>query len=236
MRHVIRALRARYGTLAGPPTADPFALILFENVAYLATPDARRAAFAVLQREVGLKPAQILAAPAAALASAAQRGILAHKSVEKLRACARIALERFAGDLRSVVARPVDEAVRALQAFPGIGRPGAEKVLLFSGRAALLAPDSNALRVLVRLGLVVERKSYAATYAASSEITRQLPQRVKDLQRAHLLLQHHGRTLCKRSAPRCDVCPLFEVCEWPTSSSRTGRPPRARTGTSPRAR
>ena len=32
------------------------------------------------------------------------------------------------------------------------GEPGAEKVLLFSGSAPVLALDSNALRVLLRLG------------------------------------------------------------------------------------
>ena len=64
-------------------------------------------------------------------------------------------------------ARPLAEARKILRSFPGIGEPGAEKVLLFSGRQALLAPDSNALRVLVRLGLVREEKSYARTYAAS---------------------------------------------------------------------
>jgi hypothetical protein len=55
-----------------------------------------------------------------------------------------------------------------------VGEPGAEKILLFAGRQALLAPESNGLRVLVRLGLVREEKSYAKTYAASREAAKGL--------------------------------------------------------------
>ena len=51
--------------------------------------------------------------------------------------------------------------------FPMIGEPGAEKILLFSGVLAVLALDSNGVRVLVRLGVGEERKSYAATYKIS---------------------------------------------------------------------
>jgi hypothetical protein len=53
------------------------------------------------------------------------------------------------------------EARRALQKFPGIGAPGADKILLFTKTHALPALDSNGLRVLVRLGLAKEAKSYS---------------------------------------------------------------------------
>ena len=101
-----------------------------------------------------------------------------------------------------------------MRRFPGIGEPGAEKILLFAGRHALLAPESNGLRVLVRLGLVREEKSYAATYAAAREASRELPARIPALQEAHLLLQQHGRTLCRRSAPLCEACPLADGCAY----------------------
>ena len=48
--------------------------------------------------------------------------------------------------------------------FPSIGEPGAEKILLFARVYPVLGLDSNGVRVLTRLGLVVEAKSYAATY------------------------------------------------------------------------
>jgi endonuclease-3 len=115
-------------------------------------------------------------------------------------------MEEFDGHLEPQLREPVAKAKRALKYFPGIGEPGAEKILLFTGRQPLLAPDSNGLRVLVRLGLVREQKSYASTYAASHEAAKALPPKPIVMQEAHLLLQQHGRTLCKRTAPRCEAC------------------------------
>jgi endonuclease III len=82
-----------------------------------------------------------------------------------------------------------------------------------------LAPDSNGLRVLVRLGLVREPKSYARTYAEAREVAAGLPKDFPSLQAAHLLLQIHGQTLCRRANPRCDICPLAAVCVTAVSSS-----------------
>jgi endonuclease III len=68
--------------------------------------------------------------------------------------------------------------------------------------------------VLARLGLVREGTSYARTYAASREVARDLARTPKALQEAHLLLQQHGQTLCKRTAPRCVACPLEAGCAY----------------------
>ena len=115
---------------------------------------------------------------------------------------------------RLVIQEPLESAKKALQSFPGIGVPGAEKILLFSGQQALLAPDSNGLRVLVRLGFVREQKTYARTYAACSTIAKNLPAQPRAMQEAHLLLRQHGRTLCKRNNPHCSECPLAPSCAY----------------------
>jgi endonuclease III len=113
-----------------------------------------------------------------------------------------------------VIRLPLDAAKRALRSFPGIGEPGAEKILLFCGCQPLLAPDSNGLRVLVRLGLVAENASYSKTYAAARELAAGLRSSPRELLQAHLLLRHHGRTLCKRLTPRCPECPLERDCAY----------------------
>jgi endonuclease III len=221
----IEALAAHYGKVERPPTSDPFGLVLWENVAYLASPAKRREAFEDLRKAAGLTPAAIAEAPDGVLEKVTARGILSKDFAEKLRACARIALEEHGGDLAKIVRGPLPAARRALRAYPGIGEPGAEKILLFAGREALLAPESNGLRVLVRLGFVREEKSYAKTYASAREIAEALDLDVRRTQQAHLVLQEHGRVLCKRSAPRCEVCPVVRRCAW---ARRAGTPLRRR--------
>ena len=221
-------LGRHYGPPARPPTADPFELILLENVAYLAPPARRRDAFEHLKRTVGTSPTAILSARLRDLESVTARGILKGTFAAKLRECARIAIEDLGGDLRAATRGPLGVAVRALRKFPGIGEPGAEKLLLFAGRHALLAPDSNGLRVLVRLGLVREDKSYGRTYAASRLAAEGLPADTSVMQNAHLLLHHHGQTLCRRSSPRCGECPLAQGCAHARRARRAPhrRPPR----------
>ena len=214
LREAVKVLRKHYGPPPGPPPADPFELILWENVAYLAQPARRREAFEQLKRTVGTDPAAILTANPQTLERVTARGILKSTFAAKLRECARIAVSQFDGDLGAAIRWPLDEAKRALRSFPGIGEPGAEKILLFTGQQALLAPDSNALRVLVRLGLVQEEKSYSRTYAASRELAKDLPAEPSVVQEAHLLLQQHGQTLCKRGVPYCGACPLAPACAY----------------------
>ncbi len=214
LAEAVRILRLRVGPPPKPPTDDAFELVLLENVAYLAPPARRREAFEDLKRSVGTSPAAIAKASRAALERVAARGILKGSFAEKLRECARIAVEDFGGNLDAALDGSVAGATKALRRFPGIGEPGAEKILLFSGRQPLLAPESNGLRVLARLGLVREEKSYAKAYAESRAAARSLPARIPVLQEAHLLLQRHGQTLCRRNDPLCDACPLRERCAY----------------------
>jgi endonuclease III len=214
LRDAIETLREHYGPPTPPPTADPFELVLWENVAYLAATARRREAFELLKSTVGTEPADILAATPETLERVTARGILKGTFADKLRECAGIAVSEFGGDLGAAIRAPLDRAKQVLRSFPGIGESGAEKILLFAGREPLLAPESNGLRVLVRLGLVKEGPSYARTYAASREVARDLPAEPSVLQEAHLLLQQHGQILCKRSDPRCGMCPLASSCAY----------------------
>jgi len=216
-------LRTRFGPPERPPTGDPFELILLENVAYLAKPGRRREAFEELKRKVGTSPRVLARASRASLEKIASRGILPAAFAEKLRECARIVLEEFGGDPAPALDGTLAAAKKALRRFPGIGEPGAEKILLFSGRHPFLAPDSNGLRVLTRLGFAREEKSYAKSYAAARASAASLPARIPVLQEAHLLLQRHGQTLCRRNDPLCESCPLRKICAYAIEGKRVVR-------------
>jgi endonuclease-3 len=213
---VLHRLARRYGEPRPPRVVDPLEMILLENLAYLASDEKREAAFRELKKRVGTTPKEILAAPARALQEvAAIGGIIADERAERLRDIASIALEEFDGDLREVLAWPLTKARRALKRFPSIGDPGAEKILLFTGAHPVLALDSNALRVLVRLGYGREQKSYAATYRSAQEAaTRESRVECAWLVRAHQLLRRHGQETCRRSAPECGDCPLARGCAY----------------------
>jgi endonuclease III len=156
---VVDELAALYGEPQPPPTRSLFELIVFENVAYLADDASRARAFEELRSRIGSRPEDILAAPDEALIAIAGAGILAPNQADKLRRIAHLAQDEFGGDLEAVGVRPLREAKRALMRFPSIGEPGAEKILLFGRKHAVLGLDSNGVRVLTRLGIVQEAAS-----------------------------------------------------------------------------
>jgi endonuclease-3 len=215
---ILERLHAFHGAPPAPFPTAPFELILWENVAYLANDRRRLQAFETLREQVGTHPGAILAAAGDVLLNATAQGILAQQFALKLREAARIALDDFGGDLDAVVRLPLREAKQRLGRFPGIGEPGAEKILLFTRQQPLLAPDSNALRVMVRLGLCPERRSYAATYSGAREVAQQqLGSDFDTVIDAHQLLRLHGQTLCRHGAPDCQRCPLARDCAYAAS-------------------
>jgi endonuclease III len=221
LRRVVGKLAKHYGPPEAPPPEGPFEWVLWENVAYLADDESRGAAFALLKKKVGMTPGKVRRASTAALRAVAAHGILPERFAGKLREAAGIALDEFDGDLDSVVAGPVSKSRKALRKFPGIGEPGAERILLFLKRLPTLAPESNALRVLARLGIIREEKSYAANYAAAQKAAAaELGDDFDVLTTAHRLLRRHGQMLCRRSAPACDRCPLRSECAFAAMKGR----------------
>lgn len=200
--------------LPKPPARDPFELILLENVAYLASAEKRLEALALLRETIGTTPERILGASKPRLLAVTRKGILADLFADKLVRCARIARDEFGGDLDRVVRLPLAAAKRALRKFPGIGEPGAEKILLFTGRQKLLAPESNGLRVLVRTGIAAEQGSYARTYAAARAATAAFAHTLTPARLAalHVALHRHGAETCRNTAPRCGSCVLARGC------------------------
>jgi endonuclease-3 len=209
------ALEKRYGRPTPPRTRDPFELVLWENVAYLADDDRRARAFTQLKKTVGLAPRDVLTAREEALLAVASHGIKPELRVGALRNCAEIAIKEFDSDIRSALALPPKEAMRKLRKFPSIGEPGAEKILLFTRTHPIFALESNGLRALLRLGYGKEAKSYSAAYRSVREaVSSEIDSDCDWLIRAHLLLKRHGQETCKRSVPACEVCPVQEGCAF----------------------
>lgn len=190
--------------------------MLLENCAYLVD-DARRATvFRRLKRTVGTRPDAILRTPLPRLADIIRDGgMLPLRRAEKLHAAADIALEIGVAALGRLVKQSPAAARKVLRRFPGIGDPGADKLLLFCHGRPALGPDSNALRVLVRLGYGRESSNYSRTYRSAVEaVSPELPTGFPRLIRAHQLLRRHGQELCRRARPLCDRCPLTSDCQW----------------------
>jgi endonuclease III len=197
------------------PLSDPLAIMVWENIGYLID-DARRAQlFAEFKKKIGLKAHQIANAPMPILSDIAQRGGMhPHKRAERLIEIGKLSITLCDRDLTGMLRTlPLPKARALLKKFPSVGDPGADRIILFAGIAPMPSVDSNGLRALVRLGYCEERKSYAQTYkSATAALAEAGLSDIEWLKRAYTMLREHGKTLCKRSAPICEPCPLDHAC------------------------
>jgi endonuclease III len=228
----LEELARLHGEPAPLPARTLFEWVLHENATYLGDDATRERAMTALGRRVGTRPSDLLAASPALLTLVAEEGgragLAPSERASRWTEAAALAMHQAGGDLDAEVDRlgaGSTAAARLLKKFPGIGGPGAEKLLLLTGRRAVLALESNGLRVLLRLGHGVEAKSYDRSYrsaqaAAIASLGERESAQAPRLLRAHRLLRRHGQEVCRRSQPLCPACPLQPRC--PHARARGG--------------
>ncbi len=216
MAWVLDRLEKFYGKPKPPKPVDAYEMVLHRNCGYPQSDVNCDKGFAALKKEIGLSPEKILAAPIAKLREVVRLGgIVPELRAERMRQIAARVETEFGGDLDSVLKRPVAEAKKALRKFPTLGEAGAEKILLFTGTAAVAPVPSNCIHVPLRLGFGQENKNWAASYKSAQEAIRaELPETCPAQLRAYLLFKQHGQTLCKTARPKCGECPVTDECEY----------------------
>jgi endonuclease-3 len=216
MARVLDRLEKFYGKPKPPKLTDAYEMVLHRNAGYPQSDVNCDKGFAALKKEIGLKPADILAVPVERLREALRAGgIVPELRAERLRHIAACVETEFGGDLDAVLKRSVAGAKKALRKFPTLGEAGAEKILLFTGTAPMAAVPSNCIHVPLRLGFGRENKNWAASYkSAQQTIREQLPETCAAQLRAYLLFKQHGQTLCKSARPKCEECPVTGECDY----------------------
>jgi endonuclease-3 related protein len=225
--HVLESLQELYGPQHASGPTDPYEMIVYLNCGYPASDASCSKGFDALKREVGLGPKEILAAPKSRLVKLLRLGgIVPELRAERLKEIARKVKGEFGGDLKAVLKKCMQEEIqqtgkgirgakKVLREFPVIGEPSAEKILLFSELATVAAVPSASVEVPARLWFGKAGKNYASDYRAAREIlTAGLAETFEARQRAYLLLKKHGQQTCKRSNPKCEVCPLTGQCAY----------------------
>jgi endonuclease III len=227
VNEILDSLEKMYGPQHPAGPTDPYEMIVYLNCGYPASDATCSKGFDALKREVGLSPKEILAAPKSKLVKLLRLGgIVPELRADRLKEIARKVKAEFGGDLKAVLRgrvpsekkltdKDIRGAKKVLQQFPVIGEPSAEKILLFSKLAPVTAVPSAFVEVPARLWFGKGGKNYAADYRAAREILSSgLAQTFEARQRAYLLLKKHGQQTCKRSHPKCEICPLTGQCAY----------------------
>ena len=204
---VLDRLRAHYGTPeprhSDGALAELVATILSQNTSDVNT----ERAFASLWARFGSWPA-ILEAPTSDVADAIRQGGLANIKAPRIQGVlAAIQADRGELSLEFLADLPLDEARSYLTSLSGVGPKTAACVLLFALGMPALPVDTHVHRVSKRLGLIGPK---IAAEPAHRLLEAMIPD--GEMFDAHMLLIKHGRVICKALRPRCDACPLDDIC------------------------
>ena len=144
---------------------------------------------------------------AAALAAASQAEVEAvirstgffRAKAKNIRGCCQALVERHGGE----VPRVLEELVR----LPGVGRKTANVVLGSGfGLPSGVVVDTHVGRISRRLGLT----RHADAVKAERDLIAVIP-KSHWIVFSHRLIEH-GRTVCTARRPRCEDCPLADLC------------------------
>jgi endonuclease-3 len=103
-----------------------------------------------------------------------------------------------------------------LEKLPGVGRKTANVVLNVAFGEETIAVDTHIFRVGNRTGI--------ARGKTPLEVETALEKCVPPAYRrhAHHWLILHGRYICKAQRPRCGICPINDLCQWPEKPAFMG--------------
>jgi len=184
---------------------DPFEVLVSIVVSQNSTDLVTERVMRDLSRRLAVRSREVAAAPASLLVRALGPAGLARQKVPRIRALAREVQRRFGGDLMRVLDE--EDSRQVLMDLPGIGPKTADVWLsLVAGRDTM--PVDTHIARLARRWRLTRRGDYEA-------ITAKVKALVPSTRRArgHLVLIQFGREICQARRPRCEGCPVYDLCD-----------------------
>jgi endonuclease III len=207
VREIHRRLARAHGPLEPPRRLDPLEELVVTILSQNTSDTNRDRAYQAMRARFPTWEALARARPKDLIETIRVGGLANTKGPRILEVLREIRQREGRFDLSWMRDAPDQEIEAYLTSLPGVGPKTAACVLAFSLGRPALPVDTHVFRVATRLGLLPPRASPVAAHRVLAEVVpRQL--RVS----MHVALIRHGRTLCRAGRPRCEECPLNDLC------------------------
>ncbi|HTI14572.1 MAG TPA: endonuclease III [Dictyobacter sp.] len=123
----------------------------------------------------------------------------------------QITEERGELNLNFLCDMSIEESMQWLNRFEGVGPKTTSCVLLFSCQQVTLPVDVHVHRVSGRLGLIGKKVSAENAHTLLQAL---LPQEARPIYNFHKGLLRHGQRICVYDKPKCDRCPITDLCDY----------------------
>lgn len=156
-------------------------------------------------------PKQLAMADARDIRKLIQPAGLFRAKSKHLKEISQAILERYRGNLNSVLRMPAEKARQELLSLPGVGYKTADVVLAFGAGRDVLPVDTHVFRIAKRLGFASKEDDHEQVRVKLERVTP-----VGRRGQAHMYLIQLGRAYCRARDPIHGSCPTNRLC--PTGS------------------
>jgi endonuclease-3 len=207
IRRIHRRLRRAYGPLNPPRRLDPVEELILTILSQNTSDVNRDRAYEELRRRFPTWDRLAAARPRDVVAAIRPGGLANTKAPRILAVLREIRRREGSIDLGWMREASDQEVGEYLTSLPGVGPKTAACVLAFALDRPALPVDTHVHRVATRLGMLLPRTAAGPAHAVLQSL---VPPALRV--EMHVGLIRHGRAVCKAGRPRCEVCPLQDLC------------------------
>ncbi len=209
LQNVYERLYAHFGPQHWWPGKTAFEVILgailTQNTAWTNVEKA----LANLKRAGLLHPERLHKARESRVAELIRSSGYYHLKAKKLKAFTQFLFAQHQGRLSHLFKRETGALREQLLAVYGIGPETADSIILYAAGQPVFVVDAYTRRIAARLGLASPTASYDELQQLFME---HLPRSARLFNEYHALFVALGKRYCVKRAPRCEACPLREIC------------------------
>jgi endonuclease-3 len=199
---VAKRLERKYGKLRWKRHGEPLDVLIGAILSQNTSDTNSSKAYANLKRKYSYK--DIIDANEDEIAKTIKVGGL-HK--QKAKRIKQILKEIYNFDLNQLEHMEIEEALRELIKFKGVGKKTAAVVLLFGLRKPYFPVDTHISRISRRLGIIEDKDKDPHT-----RLNKLIPDELK--YQLHLHLIRYGREICRSRRPLCKDCVISDLCRF----------------------
>ncbi len=129
----------------------------------------------------------------------------------RLKAFASFLFNNYGGSLDRMFADGLSELRLDMLKVNGFGEETVDSILLYAGNKRIFVVDEYTKRVFSRLGLSKDTWSYERL---QDFLMSSLKEHTEIFEDYHAQIVHLAKHICLKNIPKCDVCPLNDLCDY----------------------
>ena len=162
-------------------------------------------AIANLKKAKVLSPKKLYSLPQSRLAQLIRPSGYFNIKAKRLREFLNFLFKNYNGSLKKMFSRPLEDLRKEVLSIKGIGPETADSILLYAGGYPTFVVDAYTKRIFSRQKLLSKDADY---HTVQKIFVENLKKDVQLYNEYHALIVRLGKDFCKKTKPRCEICPI----------------------------